>query len=179
MYQQVEALVGLHRPDEAIALAREALALAEEIHGTQSTELNGYLVALMWALRASDRCAEVFPLLDRFEAIASAAPQREPGNDAEAELQRARCLAVSDRADEAGPSYDRALVRFEQLYGPGSRQVAEVLLAQARWQATHGSRASAIASLERAREICRVSEGDPALDRAVADELARQARDHG
>jgi hypothetical protein len=67
----------------------------------------------------------------------------------------------------------------ELLYGERGRAVAKVLLDRARWEAAHGSRALAIASLERAREICRATEGDPALDRAIEDELARQARDHG
>ncbi len=179
MYQQVESLVAVERGAEALTIAREALALAEEAHGDRSTELLAQLVALAWALRATGGCDEALRVLTRLDAIAARTPTRDPEIDAQVELERARCSAVVGRQAEAGQGYARAVERFEQLYGARGRPVAEALLARAQWEREHGLPALAVASLERARDICGASEGDPALDQAIADELARHAHDRG
>jgi eukaryotic-like serine/threonine-protein kinase len=172
MYQQVEALVALDRGAEAVTLAHEELVLAERTHGAESSELLADLVALTWSLRASDRCGEALEVLARIESIGGKSTTRDPEIDAVSELERARCLGAVGRVVEAGASHVRALERMIQLYGERGRPVAEALLAQARWQREHADVALARASLERARDICSATEGDPSLDRRITDELA-------
>lgn len=172
MYQQVEALVALDRGPEALVIARDALALAEQSHGERATDLLGELVALAWALRATDQCGEALDALRRLEEIAAQSPKRDLEIDAFAELERARCFAALGKHDESGPAHIRAVERFETLYGARGRPVAQALLARATWERSNGSTALARALLERARDICTDTQGDPALDRGIETELA-------
>jgi len=171
--------VALRRGAEALTIAREALTLAEEVRGGESTELLAELVALSWALRATDRCEEALGVLARLDAIAARMTARDPEIDAQVELERARCSAALGRQTEAGHGHILAVELHEQLYGVRGRPVAEALLARAQFEHEQGLSAQAVASLERARDICSATEGDPALDQAIADELARHVGDRG
>ncbi|MFO0632764.1 MAG: serine/threonine-protein kinase [Nannocystaceae bacterium] len=154
-YQQVEALVALHRADEALAIARESVAIGQRAWGDDSRELLSSLVALVWALREHGDCGEALELLARIDAIArrSETPDREI--EASAELERP--LPRRDRRlVDAGAAFARAVTLHESLYGAQARPVARALLAEAAWTARSG--ADAIAG---AAAACR---RDPARD---------------
>ncbi len=173
LYQLVEALSALGRGDEAIAYGRRALALSESVHGRDSTEVVSPLVSLAVALRAAKRCEDAMALLDRADEIERAAGAHDPEIAPLAVLERGRCQAQLGLVHESGASLARAVALREQFYGASTRPVAEALFAQAEWERAHGSAARARELLARADEICRATEGDPALARDVADALAR------
>ena len=171
MYQQVAALVELHRRPEALRIAREALTIGETTLGRDSPELVSPLLGMVWALRADDKCDDALAELARLDTILSRSAASDKETRASAELAHGRCLDRLGRSAEAGPRLERAVSLHEALYGAGGRHVAEALLALGRWHREHGSKATAAALLERAASICTNTEGDPELGRAVAAEL--------
>jgi tetratricopeptide (TPR) repeat protein len=172
LYQLVEALCSVGRGDDALVHGQRALAIAEAQYGRESTELVSPLVSLANALRVADRCADAMQMLARADAITRATGTRDVELAAKAELQRGLCEEQLGRTHEAGASLARAVALHEEFHGPSSRNVVQALLAHARWERAHGTENRARELLVRADEICRATEGDPALAGRVADELA-------
>ncbi|MBK8240793.1 MAG: serine/threonine protein kinase [Deltaproteobacteria bacterium] len=172
-YQQVQALVALGRGEEALAMAQGDLALAEEIHDEGASEIVTQVVPLVWALRATDRCDEALAAIERVESIwQQLGSGRDRTTAADLDLERARCLAALGRDFEAGPMFEQAVTLLEELYGTGSRRVADALLSHALWLRKQGDAAAASARLDRAAAITATTEGDPALVRRIAEARA-------
>ncbi|MBX7081981.1 MAG: serine/threonine-protein kinase [Nannocystaceae bacterium] len=172
-YQQVEALVALHRADEALAIARDSIAIGERAWGRDAHELLSSLIALVWALRERGDCGEALQVLARIDAIAARSDNPDREIEANAALERGRCYAATGRGVEAGAALARAVTLHEALYGVQARPVARALLAEAAWAGHAGQDATATALLERADAILRATQGDPVLDREHA-ELRRE-----
>jgi tetratricopeptide (TPR) repeat protein len=172
LYQYVEALTALGRGEEAIVHGQRALSIAEGVHGRDSIEIVSPIVSLATALRVADRCEDALALLERSDRIESTATVRDPEFATRAVLQRGLCQERLGQTQEAGASLERAVALRETYYGPGTRAVAEALLPLAEWEREHGSKTRARELLMRADDICRATEGDPALARRIADALA-------
>jgi tetratricopeptide (TPR) repeat protein/predicted Ser/Thr protein kinase len=120
-------LVELGRVDEAVTVARDALAIADTIGGDETSVL-GALGALGVALGRTSQFAESIEAFDRSLAIERAIEGPRSYNVASDLNNRADVLARLERFDEAFTNWDEARSIFTEIDGPESQDIARLEL---------------------------------------------------
>ena len=153
LYSEYATLLeSLARYSEAEPLSRRALAIDEEIHGSEHPSIAGRLSNLAGLLRATNRLSEAEPLFRRALAIGEASHDPDDPRVAIYINNLALLLQDTNRLAEAEPLCRRTLAIGEASFGPEHPSVA--------------TRLNNLATL--LRITGRFDEAEPLLRRALA-----------
>ncbi|RYZ40346.1 MAG: tetratricopeptide repeat protein [Myxococcaceae bacterium] len=116
---QGSSLVQQSRPEEALPLIQQALALQERHHGKDSPRLARALNLLSTALRKLGRGEEALSYSQRTQTLLEAAYGPDHPKVAMLINNRGSTLMELRRYQEARVCFLESLARFERMYGPG------------------------------------------------------------
>ncbi len=124
---QVAGLYEAGKYDEALPLARKALKLTEQTHGSQGQIVAKALNNLAWLLQASGDYSGARPLFERALAINENAFGADDCEVATSLNNLAALVSFQGDCAAARPLYERALRIQEKALGPDDPQVGETL----------------------------------------------------